>query len=124
MLLCIYLASPLFLGMSTISFNDHTDDRTVPDRHFMLLFAERWEANRGNYRFLYLSAALLGLAVFTKYNAVFLGLGYVAFFVLRPTLRPLFAKLHLLRRAPRCHPDPGILLEPRGGPRLLPLSFH
>jgi hypothetical protein len=60
----------------------------------MLSFAERWEAGHKGYGLLYLSAALLGLAVFTKYNAVFLGLGYVAFFLFRPALRPLFRNPH------------------------------
>jgi hypothetical protein len=94
-MLCIYLASPLFLGMSTIAFNDHLMIALcLGSAHFMLLFAERWEAGHQGYRWLYLSAALLGLAVFTKYNAVFLGLGYVAFFLLRPSLRPLFGNPH------------------------------
>ena len=90
-MLCIYLASPLFLGMSTIAFNDHLMIvLCLGSAHFMLLFAERWETSHAGYGLLYLSATLLGLAVLTKYNAVFLGLGYVAFFLLRPTLRPLF----------------------------------
>ncbi|MHB1103606.1 MAG: ArnT family glycosyltransferase [Devosia sp.] len=94
-MLCIYLASPLFLGMSTIAFNDHLMIALViGSAHFMLLFAERWEVGRKGYGFLYLSATLLGLAVLTKYNAVFLGLGYVAFFLFRPTLRPLFKNPH------------------------------
>jgi len=69
----IYLAAPLFLGMSTIVFNDHLMMfLVVASGHAMLVFAESVEANRPRYRWLYLSALLLGLAVLTKYNAVFL----------------------------------------------------
>lgn len=94
-MLSIYLASPLFLGMSTIAFNDHLMIAlSLGSAHFMLLFAERREAGRKGYGLLYVSAALLGLAVLTKYNAVFLGLGYFAFFLLRPGLRPLFRSPH------------------------------
>jgi len=92
---CIYLASPLFLGMTTIAFNDHLMMALVVlSAHAMLLFAERWEAGGRRYGLLYLSALLLGLAVLSKYNAVFLGLGYAAFIVLRPSLRPLLANPH------------------------------
>ena len=90
-MVCIYLASPLFLGMSTLALNDHLMIALViGSAHFMLLFAERWEAGQKRYGLLYLSAGLLGLAVLTKYNAVFLGLGYVDFLLVRPALRPLF----------------------------------
>ncbi|HEY0920493.1 ArnT family glycosyltransferase [Devosia sp.] len=92
----IYLASPLFLGMTTIAFNDHLMMALVVlSAHAMLLFAERWEAHGRGYRLLYLSALLLGLAVLSKYNAVFLGLGYAVFILLRPALRPLLATPHL-----------------------------
>lgn len=95
-MVCIYLASPLFLVMSTVAFNDHLMIALViGSAHFMLLFAERWEAGQKSHRLLYLSAALLGFAVLTKYNAVFLGLGYVTFFLVRPALRPLFKNPHI-----------------------------
>ena len=91
----IYLASPLFLGMSTVAFNDHLMMAlVVGSAHFMLQFAERWENGSRQYRLLYVSAALLGFAVLSKYNAVFLGIGYVAFILLRPGLRPLLANAH------------------------------
>lgn len=92
---CVYLASPLFLGMTTIAFNDHLMMAlVVGSAHFMLRFSERWETGDGHYGALYVSAVLLGLAVLSKYNAVFLGLGYVAFILVRPALRPLLANPH------------------------------
>ncbi len=91
----VYLAAPLFLGMSTIVFNDHLMMfLVVASGHAMLLFAEGVETNRPRYRWLYLSALLLGFAVLTKYNAVFLGLGYAIFFVVRGPLRSLYRSPH------------------------------
>lgn len=91
----IYLATPLFLGMSTIVFNDHLMMfLVVASGHAMLLFAESVETDRPRFRWLYLSALLLGLAVLTKYNAVFLGLGYAIFFAVRRPLRGLYRSPH------------------------------
>ena len=91
----IYLAAPLFLGMSSIVFNDHLMMfLVVASGHAMLIFAEGVESNRPRYRWLYLSALLLGLAVLTKYNAVFLGLGYAIFLIVRRPLRPLYRNPH------------------------------
>jgi hypothetical protein len=91
--LLIYAASPLFLVMTSISFHDHLMIfLCFASAHFFLRFAEKWEAGEQRFAGLYIAAVLVGLAVLTKYNAVFLGLGYLAFFVLRPAFRPLFAK--------------------------------
>jgi hypothetical protein len=91
----IYLAAPLFLGMSTLVFHDHLMMfLVVASGHLMLVFAEGVETNRPRYRWLYLSAALLGLAVLTKYNAVFLGLGFAVFFIVRQPLRALYRNPH------------------------------
>lgn len=91
----VYLAAPLFLGMSTIVFNDHLMMfLVVASGHAMLVFAEGVENGRPHYRWLYLSGLLLGLAVLTKYNAVFLGLGYAIFLLVRPRLRSLYASPH------------------------------
>jgi hypothetical protein len=89
----LYLASPLFLVMTSISFHDHLMIvLCLASAHFFLRFAEQWEAGERRFADLYISAVLLGLAVLTKYNAVFLGLGYLAFFVVRPAMRPLLGK--------------------------------
>lgn len=91
----VYLAAPLFLGMSSIVFNDHLMMfLVVASGHVMLLFAESVERDRPHYRWLYLSALLLGLAVLTKYNAVFLGFGFAIFFLVRPPLRKLYLNTH------------------------------
>ena len=48
-----------------------------------------------SWRNLYIAAALLGLAVLTKYNGVFLGLGYAVWVLVRPKLRGLLLTPHL-----------------------------
>ena len=91
----VYLAAPLFLGMSSIVFNDHLMMfLVVASGHAMLIFAEGVESSRPRYRWLYLATLLLGLAVLTKYNAVFLGLGFAIFFLVRPPLRKLYLNPH------------------------------
>ncbi len=91
----VYLAAPLFLGMSSIAFNDHLMMfLVVASGHAMLIFAEGVETDRPRYRWLYLAALLLGLAVLTKYNAAFLGLGFALFFLVRPALRKLYRNPH------------------------------
>ncbi len=88
----IYLTIPVIFLMSSFAFHDHLL------LFFMLAstcafhgFAGDWEDGRRGWRKLYLAAALLGLAVLTKYNGVFLGLGFALWVLVRPKLRPLFA---------------------------------
>jgi 4-amino-4-deoxy-L-arabinose transferase-like glycosyltransferase len=92
----IYLASPLFFLMSTVAFHDHLlIFLCLASVHLFLRFAEGWEADGGNYRWLYAAAALLGLAVLTKYNGVLVGVGIALFFAARRATRPLFRSPHL-----------------------------
>ncbi len=92
----LYLASPLFFAMTSISFHDHLlIFLCFAAAHFLLQFTERWEATGRGYRDLYLGAALLGLAVLTKYNGVLFAIGAALYFIVRPQLRPLFRTPHL-----------------------------
>lgn len=84
----LYLASPLFLAMSTIAFQDHLlIALCLAACHFMVLFAMRYTAEGRGFRWLYLAALLLGLATLTKYNAVFVGLAFLAFLLSNRDLR-------------------------------------
>jgi len=93
----VYLASPLFFALTLVSYNDHLlVFLCLASAHAFLTFADRYEARApGHLRWLYLGAGLLGLAVLTKYNAVFLGLGLGLFVLIRPQLRPLLRNPHL-----------------------------
>jgi len=91
----IYLASPLFLAMGSIAFHDHLlIALCLASGHFMLLFAERYTRDGTGFRWLYLSALLLGLATLTKYNAVFLGVAFLAFLLFQPGMRKSLATPH------------------------------
>ena len=91
----IYLASPLFLAMGSIAFHDHLlIALCLASGHFMLLFAERYARDGSGWRWLYLAALFLGLATLTKYNAVFLGLAFLAFLLFQPGLRKSLATPH------------------------------
>lgn len=93
----IFMASPLFLIMTWIAIQDHLMILlSLAAGTFFLSFAQRWEADgRLAHRDLYAAAVLLGLAILTKYNAVFLGLGFGLFVLIRPRLRSLLANPHL-----------------------------
>ena len=92
----IYLSSPLFLAMSSIAFHDHLlIFLCIASAHCFLVFAERWEATGRGWRWLYGAAALLGLAVLTKYNGVLFGVGVALFFIAHRPLRPLWRAPHL-----------------------------
>jgi 4-amino-4-deoxy-L-arabinose transferase-like glycosyltransferase len=92
----IYLATPVLFLMSTVAFHDHLLLFLVlASAHFFLKFADQWEEGGRSVRSLYLGAIFLGLAVLTKYNAVFLGLGFGLMVLVRPRLRPALASPHL-----------------------------
>jgi 4-amino-4-deoxy-L-arabinose transferase-like glycosyltransferase len=86
----IYLTVPVIYLMSSFAFHDHLLMFFVVASMFTFHgFGADWEDGRRIWWRLYLAAALLGLAVLTKYNAVFLGLGYAIWVLVRPRLRSL-----------------------------------
>ena len=92
----IYLSSLLFFLMSGISFHDHLlIFLSIATAHFFLLFAERWEEGRRDYRFLYGGALLLGLTVLTKYNGLLMGFGIALFFLAYRPVRSAWRSPHL-----------------------------
>ena len=93
--LLIYLASPLFFVMGALSFNDHLlVVLCLVSAHFFLDFTEAWRSGHRRFGRLYLAAFFLGLALLTKYNAVFLALAFLLFVILDPALRPLLRRSH------------------------------
>jgi len=92
----IYLATPVLFLMSTMAFHDHLLLFLVlASAHFFLRFADHWEEGGRSVRDLYLGAFCLGLAALTKYNAIFLGLGFALMVLVRPRLRPALLSPHL-----------------------------
>ncbi len=92
----IYLTIPVIFLMSTFAFHDHLlIFFVVASAYFFHGFASDREDGRGGWRKLYLAAVLLGLAVLTKYNGVFLGLAYAVWIIARPKLRGLLLTPHL-----------------------------
>ena len=87
----LYLASPLFFVLTSAAYNDHLlVALCLAATHCFGIFVERAEAGQDRAkRWLYTAALVLGLAALTKYNAVFLGLGFALTFLIRPKLRPL-----------------------------------
>jgi 4-amino-4-deoxy-L-arabinose transferase-like glycosyltransferase len=91
-----YLCIPVIFVMSSFAFHDHLLLFLVVAATYVFHgFTGDWEDGRRTWRKLYLAAALLGLAVLTKYNGVFLGLAFAIWVLVRPKLRSLFATPHL-----------------------------
>lgn len=92
----IYLATPLFFLMSGISFHDHLlIFLCALTLHLFLVFTGKYEAGEPYLRWLYAGAVALGLAVLTKYNGVFLGIGLVVFFIVHKPIRGIWRSPHL-----------------------------
>jgi MFS family permease len=92
----VYLASPLFFAMTLVSYHDHLlIFLCLASAWCFLTFADGYEAGAPRWRQLYGGAALLGLAVLTKYNGVLFGLGIGLFVLIRPGLRSLLKTPHL-----------------------------
>ncbi len=86
----IYLTIPVVFLMTSFAFHDHLLMFLVAASLYAFHgFAGDWENGIRRWRRLYVAAALLGLAVLTKYNGIFLGLGYAAWVLARPKLRGL-----------------------------------
>ena len=92
----IYLASPMFFGMTMIAYNDHLlVALSLLAVHCFAVFVDRAETGAPRHiLWLYLAAGALGLAMLSKYNGIFVGFGFAATFVLRPRLRPLLRTPH------------------------------
>lgn len=81
--LVVYLATPTFTIFSTISFHDHMlIVMSMASINFFALYFADVRTRQARLSHLYLGAIFLGLAVLSKYNGVFVGLGvgiYVLF---------------------------------------------
>ncbi|MEX0956300.1 MAG: glycosyltransferase family 39 protein [Rhizobiaceae bacterium] len=89
--LTLFLASPLMLSFTTWVYPDHLLIACLlVAGHFFVLYAD--SAERGERRAPYLIAAAfaLGLAALSKYSAVFVGIGFLSWFIFtRPGRREL-----------------------------------
>jgi 4-amino-4-deoxy-L-arabinose transferase-like glycosyltransferase len=92
----IYLASPLFFGMTMVAYNDHLlVFTTLLALHCFLMFASKQEEDEsGALPWLYGAALALGAAALSKYNGAFVGIGFALAFFIRPRLRAMLATPH------------------------------
>lgn len=92
----VYLASPVFFVFTTAAFHDHLlVFLCLLAIHCFVLFTRQVELDEPRApRWLYAAAIALGLAVLTKYNAVFVGFGFAGAFLLRPKLRAWLGTPH------------------------------
>ncbi|MBM0743428.1 glycosyltransferase family 39 protein [Phormidium sp. CLA17] len=89
--LSLILASPLYFLFFGLAWNDHwLVIFSLSSAYLFIRFLDSYlDAKKGNTLLLYSSAFLLGLAFLCKYNAVFVGAGFVATVLSLPALRSL-----------------------------------
>jgi 4-amino-4-deoxy-L-arabinose transferase-like glycosyltransferase len=87
----VFLASPLFGFFLGLAFHEYLLIAFVMASGWLFVefFAEVEEGKRGSSRLLFGAAAVLGLAVLSKYNGALLGIAVAGAVLIRPKLRPL-----------------------------------
>ena len=92
----IYLSMPVIFLMTSAALPDHLlIPLGIGSIYAFQGFAESAENGAPRWRSLFVAAILLGLAVLTKYNGVFIGIGYAVWILVRPKLRGLFLNWRL-----------------------------
>ena len=94
--LAVYLASPLMMAIGSILYPDQIlMAMSLGSLHFLALFLADWWLGRRNWLNLYLGAAMLGLAMLSKYNGALIAVGFFLAIVADPRLRSLLRTPHL-----------------------------
>ena len=80
--LVLFLASPLMLSFTTLVYPDHLLIACLlVAGHFFVLFADSAERGERRLPYLFAAAFALGLAALSKYSAVFVGIGFLSWFL-------------------------------------------
>ena len=91
-----WLAMPMLMRFQSLAHQDHLlIFFGLLTAHFWALFYQGLEGRRRPWRYFHAGCVALGLAALSKYNAVFLGLGFAFWVVISPKGRPLLATRHL-----------------------------
>ena len=92
----ILLATPMLFRLQSLAHPDHLlIFFGMLTGHFWLLFSRELDSGRKNWTLYYLGCIALGFAGLSKYNAVFLGLGFAAWVLISTSGRPCFRSIHL-----------------------------
>ncbi len=92
----IFLSMPVIYLMTTGALHDHLlIALSLASIYVFDGFASTAEDGTYRWRDLYIAAIFLGLAVLTKYNGVFVGIGFAVWILVRPKLWPLLARWQL-----------------------------
>ncbi|WP_223475776.1 ArnT family glycosyltransferase [Oricola indica] len=94
--LVVWLSMPILMRFQSLAHQDHLlIFFGLVAAHFWALFIEGLGDGKRIWRFYYAGCVALGLAGLTKYNAVFIGLGFAVWVVVSAKGRPLLASPHL-----------------------------
>ncbi|QKV17140.1 ArnT family glycosyltransferase [Oricola thermophila] len=90
-----WLSMPMLMRFQSIAHQDHLlVFFGIATAHFWALFLSGHEAGRRAWRYYYAGCIALGLAGLSKYNAVFIGLGFAAWALFSARGRRLLASPH------------------------------
>ncbi|MCK5749899.1 MAG: glycosyltransferase family 39 protein, partial [Oricola sp.] len=85
----VWLAMPMLMRFQALAHQDHLlIFFGLATAHFWALSHQGLEDGRRVWRYFYAGCVSLGLAGLSKYNAVFLGLGFAAWVLISPKGRP------------------------------------
>lgn len=91
-----WLSIPMLLRFQSLAHPDHlVIFFGMATAHFFALFGEGLDTDRRAWRYYYAGCVMLGLAGLSKYNAVFIGLGFAGWVVFSARGRRLLASPHL-----------------------------
>jgi hypothetical protein len=92
----VWLSVPMLMRFQSLAHQDHLlVFFGLLTAHFFALFHENLDAGSRPWRYFYLGCVALGLAGLSKYNAVFIGLGFAAWVVFSGQGRRLLLSPHL-----------------------------
>jgi 4-amino-4-deoxy-L-arabinose transferase-like glycosyltransferase len=92
--LVLFLSTPIFVVVTAVALPDHLMVTFgLAAIYCFHLYLADWRADAPSPpRWLYLAALALGLAVLSKYNAAFIGVGVALYIAIVPRLRPLLGR--------------------------------
>lgn len=91
-----WLSMPVLMRFQSLAHQDHLLVLLgLATAHFLALFHESLDGERPRWRLYFAGCVMLGLAGLTKYNAVFLGLGFAAWVLATPKGRGLLGRWQL-----------------------------
>lgn len=95
--LILFFSSPLFYLFTSFAWNDYIliTNCFISGYFYMNFIHEIWVNEKGTTKNIFLGSLFLGLAIISKYNAIFLGLGIISLLIFTKKLHCIFKDYRL-----------------------------